>query len=1161
MFQKLSDCSRGIINIYFGHFGFQKSCVNAISRVLGSTAGISNYKVILKQNICHVEYDAGVIEPTEIINLIEQCGFEASVHNEPQRTGKEHSKSIVVDIKGMTCNSCVKTINSTVRKQNGVVSANVDLQGEKATIVYDPEVITKETIVKAIEESGFEASLAASDKSMPFKLKNKSAPNLTTSARTNTPMTAKSLNKQNALLSPSVRRNIKSVTLEVHGMTCASCVSSIESHLKVQRGIVSCKVALSLERAEVEYLADVINPQSIADMVDDIGFEAKPIINDGIGIADLKIFGMTCASCSGSIEREVGNLPGIRKASVNLLGQTGRFEFNKGELGLRDIIDKIEELGFNALVAEKGSNAQIESLSRRKEILMWRASFLNALIFAVPVMFINMLAPTLIPGVIHIDIIFKGLTLGDLLMMFLTIPIQFGVGKRFLVAAIKSVRHGSYTMDVLVSLGTTLSFFFSIVSMLYTVGRGGSPKAKVFFETSAMLITFVSFGRYVENMAKAKTGSALSKLISLAPSDALLLETDPKTNVLTERRIPTEYVQEGDLLKIIPGDRIPADGVVEHGTTEVDESLITGEPIPVRKKPKDKVIAGTVNGSGMIHVRTSHIGTDTVLAHIVKLVSDAQSSKAPIQDVADKVSGVFVPTIVAIGVLTFVFWIVEIHSTGWFPASFPADSNWVFVALSMSISVIVVACPCALGLATPTAMMVGTGVGAKFGILIKGGKPLEIAHRVTKIIFDKTGTLTMGKMSVVSVVLYPNLKVQLTQDEFLSIVAAAESNSEHPLGKSIIEYAKTQLQTATFNEEISNFESMPGLGISCRFLHNKKEHHLLIGSLSLFAKYRVVLNNENLQIKAFHESRGRSVIFAAVDGSVLGCIALSDIMKPEAASVVRALERMKISVAMVTGDQELTAQIIAKQCGIHEIHAGTSPSGKQTIVKQMQAAGHIVAMVGDGINDSASLAQADMGIAVYGGTVVAVEAASVVLMRPDLTDVITALDLSRTILNRIWINFAFASVYNLLMVPLAMGMFSPWGITLPAMVSGMAMSLSSVSVVVSSLMLKWYRRPVIDSTGNIATVEEASSTLSILDFSSAETSDLIEHTDGDTLSGYEDTFDIESGVVRKSFNEVSRSFKSLLDKGKAISMHYMAGKSDQYLPIDNSSSEIALEDL
>ncbi|TPX38508.1 hypothetical protein SeMB42_g06698 [Synchytrium endobioticum] len=828
-------------------------------------------------------------------------------------------------------------------------------------------------------------------------------------------------------------------------------------------------------------------------MFQDISFDASSAVLPDLPSAsvDLRILGMTCASCSATIERELARTPGIKSAAVNLLGQLGHFEFDATALGVRDIVDKIDSLGFDVLLDDLSSNAQLESLNRTKEVLDWKMAFYKSLSLALPVTTISMILPLLpvTASLVNWQIL-KGLSLSHLSQALLTIPVQFGVGKRFYVASSKALAHGSATMDVLIVLGTTMAFVYSTMAIINAViscnlstPSNDSRQPEVFFETCTTLITFVTLGRYLENLAKGRTGTALSKLMQLAPSTATLLET--LGNQTTDRKIPVEFIKVNDLLRVVPGDRIPADGIVESGSSEVDESLVTGEPMPVPKKLADPVIGGTVNGSGSFVMRAKRVGADTALSQIVKLVNDAQISKAPIQTMADAVAAYFVPAVIILGCLTFVAWLCILVKVGQPPPAFPSDSSYLYVCLNLAISVIVVACPCALGLATPTAVMVGTGVGAQLGILIKGAAALEVGHRVNKIVFDKTGTLTAGKMTVVKCEMYNGntvTKGDITRT--LELIGAAEVGSEHLLGRAIVNYCKQVLSKSNgrdapvinasssdtgpannntvvanpFTNHVTEFQATGGSGIKCRI----DKHTVLIGNTEWIKKHHVHVDNQVTALRLSLESLGQTVVLGAVDNELACLLSLADSVRPEAVIAIRALQKMNIGIAMVTGDQELTAKAVAKQVGISEVHAGISPAGKKTIVQQMQRT-LTVAMVGDGVNDSASIAQSDMGIAVFGGTDVAMEAANVVLMRPDLTDVVTALDLSRVIFGRIKLNFFWATVYNAIMIPLAMGAFAPWGFILHPMLAGMAMSLSSVSVVVSSLMLKSYKKPRFDS--------------------------------------------------------------------------------------------------
>ncbi|KAI8614724.1 hypothetical protein BC830DRAFT_1257047 [Chytriomyces sp. MP71] len=849
-------------------------------------------------------------------------------------------------------------------------------------------------------------------------------------------------------------------------MTCAACVNTIESNIAKVEGVVSIKVSLLAQRAEITFNPSILTRNNLPDLIEDMGFEASLIQQHEAkeGTVTLQIYGMVCASCSGTITQEVSKVHGIKSVSINLLANNGVFVYDKAILGVRDIVDKIEDLGFDAHVADGGTNSQLESLNRTREIQEWRAEFWRAFVFACPVSIVSMLLPK---AWINVPFLLPGLHLGVLVMFVLTCPVQFGVARRFYVSAFKAMSHGSYTMDVLIVLGTSIAFAFSVVAMFRSIALASPSPPEVFFETSSNLIMFVTFGRYLENLAKGKTSTALSKLMSLAPSHAVLLTVDKGTGAVSgERKIATELIQPGDLIKIVPGERIAADGVVVFGSSSVDESLVTGESRAVSKKLSDSLIAGTINGTGMMHMRATRVGTDTTLSQILKLVSDAQTSKAPIQDLADQVASVFVPGVIALGLATFLFWSMVFLCTDFVPAGFGGDR--AFLAVKMGISVIVVACPCALGLATPTAVMVGTGVGAQLGILIKGGGPLSIANRVTKIVFDKTGTLTQGKMGVVKhVYKAPKRnedaavaeKDSLGPAQYLGVIGTVEEASEHAIGKALFKYCKESLKASSFGFTLSGFESVPGSGVFADVVTNASRYSVAIGNATFLTGRGIKVAAADVEAVKSQEELGLTVVLVAIDGLLVGTFALSDVLKPESKDTVAALKSLGLEVCMVTGDQELTALAIAKQCGITEVHASVSPAGKKALVEQMQSEGDVVAMVGDGVNDSASLAQSDVGIAVFGGTDVAIEAASIVLMKDDMMQIVVALDLCRTIYMRIRYNFIWATGYNLLMVPLAMGIGLPWGFMLPPMLAGMAMSLSSVSVVVSSLLLRMYRKP------------------------------------------------------------------------------------------------------
>jgi Cu+-exporting ATPase len=1027
---------------------------------------------------------------------------------------------------------------------------------------------------------------------------------------------------------------IDQCVLSIQGMTCSACVASIEKIIQGLPGVIQIKVSLMQETAYVDYNPSQVTPQSLIDHISNTGFDATLIsVSPGAVALDLSsgqkqpsttkieldIYGMTCTVCSSTIEREVGKLEGVLSIQISLATKRAVILVQEHTLGIRSIIERIEDLGFDALVPDKNLQVQINNLQRTKEIIDWKNSLKYCCYFAIPNFVLSMILPmfwtTQGDGmhskfVLDTWFIMTGLTLNHFIQFVLTCPIQFTVGLRFLRSAWYSLLHGSATMDTLVALGTFSAFVASIVSLLYSMIHPLHPHATVFFDTCTTLITFICLGKYLENSAKAKTSSALTKLLSLQPSNATLMpDYDPTTpgKVTQETEIATELIQVQDYLKVLPGDRMPADGLVVHGTSTVDESMVTGEPIPVTKKPGLTVIAGTVNGSGCLIIHATHVGSDTALARIVALVEQAQASKAPIQRWADKIAGIFVPIVVLLALITLIVWATATKILGAFPFKnhMQMDKDDIFCCLQLCISVIVVACPCTLGLSVPTAVMVGTGVGAQLGILIKGGESLERVHQLDHLVFDKTGTLTEGKMKVSECDIYvmppavsptkrkpskvSRNELRLTEHDFWLLVGAVESHSEHPLAKAIVEHAKGVVQGNEIVTSISidEFDMIPGLGVQCQAsFSDGRLFDVAIGSISFLRSLGIALETHSLeqldQRRDQLMTKGYTVVLVAISNQLAGLIALGDRLKPNAFEVIRCLqEDMGISVSMVTGDNPATALVFARQCGIPDenVFGSVSPSGKSEIVRALQAQDYdalsnfvnavqatqlvdavstlegaemdqiteakliklrspvvatsldhvrkvsqavsstirrpftklrsgqysslfslnssngqlshssseenfeevatphtelhlgipippvsrnrtkVVAMIGDGINDSPALAAADIGIALGTGTDVAMEAADVVILNNSLLDLIVAVDLSRTIFRRIQLNFFWAGIYNIVAIPLAMGMGLPWGIMLHPMAAGAAMALSSVSVVLSSLMLTRYRPP------------------------------------------------------------------------------------------------------
>ncbi|KAL8803307.1 MAG: hypothetical protein Q9182_003265 [Xanthomendoza sp. 2 TL-2023] len=1015
-------------------------------------------------------------------------------------------------VEGMVCASCESAVKGGFKSLEGAGIVQAYFNLSRAIVEHDPQTLSPESVKEAIEDTGFDAEVLSTE--YPNAAHDEHA----------------------EANSESTGSQLLVTTLKVEGMTCGACESGIRGGFKDVPGLTTMSISFLTGRADFEHDPAVLSPEAIAEIIEDRGFDATvveskasptretPTMSLGqctsqssaLRSVQLKVLGLTNAASAASLEDSLQSLPGITSIAVNYSNLTSSrtmITYDSHETGLRAIVEATENLGYNALMADvDDNNAQLESLAKTREIREWRGAFLYSLGFAIPVFLISMIIPMFIPVLDYgsIRILIPGLFMGDVVCMLLTIPVQFGVGKRFYHSAFKSLSHRSPTMDVLVVLGTSAAFFFSVGAMLISILIPPHTRPSTVFDTSTMLITFITLGRWLENRAKGETSKALSELMSLAPSMATIFvdsaaaenasdvfdekkpisemntrTDDPHTNnPFAEKIIPTELIEVGDVVILRPGDKIPADGRVTRGQSFVDESMVTGEPMPISKKKGSPLMAGTVNGDGLLNFRVNRAGRDTQLSQIVKAVQEAQTSRAPIQRMADLVAAYFVPIIICLGLLTFTIWIVLSHVLINPPKIFlmPESGGKLMVCLKLCISVVVFACPCALGLATPTAVMVGTGVGSKQGILIKGGATLETATKIRHIVFDKTGTLTMGKMSVAETKLEPLWEANTWRRElWWSLVGLAEMNSEHPVGKAVLNAAKTNLgigSDSMIDGVVGNFEARVGKGVSAVVAPassiEQKRYQILIGS-SLFLRSRNVrlpAEADTVPIsptqmrsgKPAEPAAGTTQIYVAIDNVYTGCLSLSDTIKPTAYATVIALNRMNIICSLVTGDQMPTAVAVAEAVGIpaSNVHAGVSPDQKREIVKQLQAQGTRVAMVGDGINDSPALATADVGIALCSGTDVAVEAADIVLMRPeDLLSVAASLSLSRSVFTRIKANLAWACLYNLIGLPFAMGLglLLPGGFMMPPLAAGGAMAASSISVTVSSLLLRLWKRP------------------------------------------------------------------------------------------------------
>jgi len=722
---------------------------------------------------------------------------------------------------------------------------------------------------------------------------------------------------------------------------------------------------------------------------------------------DISIEGMHCQSCVVLVERSLNKLNGVQSASVNLTTEKASVSYDPLKIKEKDIIDAIVKRNYKATLIQGKLGFDKEAKKRKEEINKLKSLFYFSLVFAIP---------TFIMGMVFMWIGIE-IPYGGYILWALATPVQFIAGAQFYRGTLVALKNKSANMDTLIAMGTSAAYFFSVYVVLFSSGSGQ------YFEASAVLITLVVMGRYLEAIAKGKTSEAIKKLMRLSPKIAIVIRNKK------EIKIPVDDVRVGDIIIVKPGERIPVDGVIIEGRSSINESMITGESIPVEKKKGDKVIGSTINKHGSFKFRTEKIGADATLSQIIKLIEDAQSKKAPIQRFADVVSAYFVPIVIVIAIVTFFVW-------------YSVLAKEFSFALIAAIAVLVIACPCALGLATPTAIMVGTGKGAKKGILIKGGDSLETAHKLKNVIFDKTGTITKGIPSVTDIIsLNKNSKEKLLQ-----IAASIEKQSEHSLADAIVKKAEERKIKL---KKISGFNAIPGYGVVAK-IENRKYY---FGNLKLMKKFKINISGIQEQINNLEEG-GKTVMILASEKKAECAIAVADTIKETSKAAIRALQKMKIRVFMITGDNERTAKAIAKQVGINHVFAEVLPQDKANYVKKLQKKGK-VAMIGDGINDAPALAQADIGIAMGSGTDVAMETGNIVLMRNDLRDVPRAIKLSKMTMAKIRQNMFWALFYNSLGVPIAAGvLYSYTGWLLNPMIAGAAMALSSVSVVSNSLLLK-----------------------------------------------------------------------------------------------------------
>ncbi|MFC1938454.1 heavy metal translocating P-type ATPase [Chloroflexota bacterium] len=809
-------------------------------------------------------------------------------------------------------------------------------------------------------------------------------------------------------------------TIPVTGMTCKTCAATIEKGLAGTPGVGQANVNFASEKASIEYDPTRVDLTKIKDTISELGY--------GVAIRKsvFPVGGMTCASCVSRVEQALSSVPGVVSVGVNLASEKATVEYIEGT-ELASLRHAVKDAGYT--LGSEAETLEDVSVAARREIRIMRNRFILAIILGALIMILGF-GPSFVGK--------------PYLLWALATPVQFWAGLRFYRGAWGALKHKTADMNTLIAVGTSAAYLYSVVAILVPglfVAAGREPA--LYFDTAALIIGLILLGRFLEARAKGQTSEAIKKLIGLQPKTSLVIRDGE------EKEIPVEDVQVGDIILVRPGERVPVDGIVREGYSSIDESVITGESIPVEKKAGDEVIGASINKTGSFKFEATKVGKDTTLAHIIRMVEEAQGSKAPIQRLADVIASYFVPIVIGIAITTFIIW--------YFMGPAPA---FTFALLNF-VAVLIIACPCALGLATPTAIMVGTGKGAENGVLIRSAEALERSHKINAILLDKTGTLTIGEPRVTDIV----VAASSSQDEVLWLAASAERGSEHPLGEAIVKAAlEKQLELSS----ASDFNAIPGHGVEAS-VDGKK---LLLGNLRLMKDRG--LNPNGLEEEADKLwAKGRTVMFLSLDGQVIGIIAMADTLKPDTREALEKIHRMGIETVMLTGDNQRTAAAIAGEAGIDRVLAEVLPEHKAQEVKKLQGEGKVVAMVGDGINDAPALAQADVGIAIGTGTDVAMETGDITLIRGDLSGIVTAISLSKSTLRTIKQNLFWAFAYNTVLIPVAAGILylvfgragvpsglhfilGDYGFLNPIMAAA-AMAASSLTVVFNSLRLKRFK--------------------------------------------------------------------------------------------------------
>ncbi|MBE1554824.1 heavy metal translocating P-type ATPase [Sporosarcina limicola] len=793
-------------------------------------------------------------------------------------------------------------------------------------------------------------------------------------------------------------------TLQINGMTCSACANRIEKGLSKIEGVEKANVNFALERSTITYDPAQTNVKEFTERIEKLGY---CVIQDKV---NFDISGMTCAACATKIEKRISKMDGVSSASVNFALETIAVEYDGKQVETIDMITVVKKMGYE-LIPKQDSKDKMDH--KEQEIKKQKRKFIFSLILTIPLIW------TMVAHFEFLSFIYMPhILMNPWVQLAFATPVQFIVGAQFYRGAFNSLRTKSANMDVLVALGTSAAYFYSLYLSIEWMNAGGVGSPELYFEASAVIITLIVLGKLFEVRAKGKTSQAIQKLLGLQAKTARVLRAG------VELELPIEQVIAGDTIIVKPGEKIPVDGEIIEGRSAIDESMITGESIPVDKVAGDKVIGATINKNGSLQIKATKVGKDTALAQIVKVVEEAQGSKAEIQRLADRISGIFVPVVVVIAVTTFLIWFFIVT-----PGDFRS-------ALIPTISILVIACPCALGLATPTSIMAGSGRAAEMGLLFKGGEHLENTRSIDTVVLDKTGTVTKGQPALTDI----TVTAGFTEDEVLQLVATAENQSEHPLAQAIVLGAKEKALTLL---EVTDFEALPGYGI--RAIVSGRE--VLVGTRKLMNDYKIAILDSNAAMEKL-ESEGKTAMLIAVDHNLAGVVAVADTVKETSKEAIARMQALGLEVIMLTGDNQRTAEAIARQVGLSTVIAEVLPEQKSEEIKKLQDQGKKVAMVGDGINDAPALAMANIGMAVGTGSDIAIEAADITLMRGNLNSVADAIIMSRKTMRNIKQNLFFAFFYNTIGIPIAaIGLLAPW-------VAGAAMAFSSVSVVLNALRLQ-----------------------------------------------------------------------------------------------------------